>query len=220
MARFVEPVVLTGAHASLEPLAREHEADIRQAAADGELWRLWYTSIPSPEGMAAAIDRRLGLQAAGSMLPFTVIDAAEGPGSGSGRAVGMTTYMNVDAANKRVEIGSTWYRRSVQRSDLNTRCKLLLLGHAFETLGCIAVEFRTHFFNRQSRAGIERLGAKLDGILRSHQRAPNGTLRDTCVYSIIASEWPTVKAHLEYQVSRPRDPAEPGRGDDLGTQTK
>ena len=157
--------------------------------------------------MGAEIDRRLGLQAAGSMLPFAVIDGADGHGSGQGpglgRAVGMTTYMNVDAANKRVEIGSTWYRRSVQRSDLNTRCKLLLLGHAFETLGCIAVEFRTHFFNRQSRAGIERLGAKLDGILRSHQRAANGTPRDTCVYSIIASEWPTVKAHLEFQLSRP-----------------
>jgi RimJ/RimL family protein N-acetyltransferase len=120
----------------------------------------------------------------------------------------MTTYMNVDAANKRVEIGSTWYRRSVQRSDLNTRCKLLLLGHAFETLGCIAVEFRTHFFNRQSRAGIERLGAKLDGILRSHQLAPNGTLRDTCVYSVVAAEWPTVKAHLQFQLGR-TDRAQP-----------
>jgi RimJ/RimL family protein N-acetyltransferase len=207
-ASWLEPVTLTSGRVTLEPLARRHEAELAEAVRDGELWRLWYTSVPSPDGMGAEIDRRLGLQAAGSMLPFAVIDGADGHGSGQGsapgRAVGMTTYMNVDAANRRVEIGSTWYRRSVQRSDLNTRCKLLLLGHAFDTLGCIAVEFRTHFFNRQSRAGIERLGAKLDGILRSHQRAANGTLRDTCVYSIIASEWPTVKAHLEFQVSRPR----------------
>jgi RimJ/RimL family protein N-acetyltransferase len=112
--------------------------------------------------------------------------------------------MNVDAANKRVEIGSTWYARRVQRTPLNTECKLMLLGHAFEALGCIAVEFRTHFFNTQSRRGIERLGAKLDGILRSHARAGNGTLRDTCVYSIVAAEWPTVKAHLRFQLERAR----------------
>jgi RimJ/RimL family protein N-acetyltransferase len=205
---WLEPVTLTSGRVTLEPLARSHEAALAEAVKDGELWRLWYTSIPTPEGMGAEIERRLGLQAAASMLPFAVIDAGAGQGGGRGvgravgRAVGMTTYMNVDAANKRVEIGSTWYRRSVQRSDLNTRCKLLLLGHAFETLGCIAVELRTHFFNRQSRAGIERLGAKLDGILRSHQLGPNGTLRDTCVYSIIAAEWPTVKAHLEFQLAR------------------
>jgi RimJ/RimL family protein N-acetyltransferase len=203
--RWLEPVTLTSGRVILEPLARRHEAELAEAVRDGELWRLWYTSVPSPDGMGAEIDRRLGLQAAGSMLPFAVIDGAGGPGSGSGRAVGMTTYMNVDAVSKRVEIGSTWYRRAVQRSDLNTRCKRLLLGHAFETLGCIAVEFRTHFFNRQSRAGIERLGAKLDGILRSHQVAANGTLRDTCVYSIIASEWPTVKAHLDSELKRTRE---------------
>jgi RimJ/RimL family protein N-acetyltransferase len=114
----------------------------------------------------------------------------------------MTTYMNVDAANRRLEIGSTWYRKSVQRTGLNTQCKLLLLEHAFETLDCIAVEFRTHFFNKQSQRAIERLGAKLDGVLRNHQRAANGTLRDTCVYSIIQSEWPTVKASLEWQLAR------------------
>jgi RimJ/RimL family protein N-acetyltransferase len=202
IASWLQPVTLTSGRVTLEPLAHGHAAELAEAVTDGELWRLWYTAIPTPEGMAAEIDRRLKLQAAGSMLPFTVIDGGEG--SGAGRAVGMTTYMNVDAANRRVEIGSTWYARGTQRSDLNTRCKRLLLGHAFETLGCIAVEFRTHFFNRQSRAAIERLGAKLDGILRSHQVAPNGTLRDTVVYSIIASEWPTVKAHLEFQLSRPR----------------
>jgi RimJ/RimL family protein N-acetyltransferase len=199
---WLEPIPLSSGRVTLEPLARRHEADLVEAVKDGELWRLWYTSIPAPEGMGAEIDRRLGLQAAGSMLPFAVID--DEAGQGGGRAVGMTTYMNVDAVNKRVEIGSTWYRKSTQRTDLNTRCKLLLLRHAFETLGCIGVEFRTHFFNRQSRAGIERLGAKLDGILRSHQVAANGTLRDTCVYSIIAAEWPTVRAHLEFQLGKVR----------------
>ena len=144
--------------------------------------------------MKSEIDRRLGLFAAGSMLPFTVYDA-------DGKAVGMTTYMNVDAANRRVEIGSTWYAKRVQRSAVNTQCKLLLLTHAFENLDCIAVEFRTHFFNQQSRRGIERLGAKQDGILRNHVIAPNGTLRDTVVFSIIAGEWPTVKAHLNYQLN-------------------
>ena len=132
------------------------------------------------------------------MLPFAVIDNA------SGKAVGMTTYMNIDAPQRRVEIGSTWSRRSVQRTEINSQCKLMLLAHAFEALNCIAVEFRTHFFNHQSRKGIERLGAKLDGVLRNHMVMPNGTMRDTCVYSIIAPEWPTVKAHLTYQLSRPR----------------
>ena len=190
---WLSPITLNGPHASLEPLSRDHKDGLVAAVKDGELWKLWYTSIPSPEGMAAEIDRRLGLLAAGAMLPFTVKDA-------DGRIAGMTTYMNVDAANRRVEIGSTWYAQRVQRTPLNTQCKLLLLTHAFEALNCIAVEFRTHFFNHQSRRGIERLGAKLDGILRSHQVAPNGTLRDTVVYSIIASEWPTVKAHLTYQL--------------------
>jgi RimJ/RimL family protein N-acetyltransferase len=198
---WLEPVTLKSARATLEPLAQRHCEDLIAAVQDGELWNLWYTSVPPPDRMAAEIDRRLGLQAAGSMLPFAVIDNA------AGKAVGMTTYMNVDAANRRVEIGSTWYRRAVQRSDLNTHCKLLLLAHAFETLGTIAVEFRTHFFNHQSRRAIERLGAKLDGILRSHQVAPNGMLRDTCVYSIIATEWPTVKAHLTFQLSRPHPAA-------------
>lgn len=190
---WLSPIILSGPHARLEPLSREHRDGLVGAVKDGELWKLWYTSIPSPETMAAEIERRLGLQAAGAMLPFTVKDA-------DGKIAGMTTYMNVDAANRRVEIGSTWYAQRVQRTPLNTQCKLLLLTHAFETLNCIAVEFRTHFFNHQSRRGIERLGAKQDGILRSHQVAPNGTLRDTVVYSIIASEWPTVKAHLTYQL--------------------
>ena len=192
-----QPVELRGEHAALLPLAPEHEAALCEATRDGDLWKLWYTAVPSPEGMAAEIARRLRLQAAGSMLPFTVFDAGA-------KAVGMTTYMNIDAANRRVEIGSTWYASSVQRSPLNTECKLMLLGHAFERLDCIAVEFRTHRLNQQSRRAIERLGAQLDGILRAHQRSPNGTLRDTAVYSITAAEWPTVKAHLQWQLAKPR----------------
>jgi len=148
--------------------------------------------------MRAEIERRLGLQRAGSMLPFTVIEPS------TGKAAGMTTLMNIDASNRRVEIGSTWYARRVQRTGLNTEAKLLLLGYAFDTLDCIAVEFRTHFMNHQSRRAIERLGAKLDGILRNHSIASNGTLRDTCVYSILASEWPTVRAHLTWQLQKPR----------------
>jgi RimJ/RimL family protein N-acetyltransferase len=197
MAAWLSPVRLVGAHCSLEPLAPEQHDELVAAARDGELWKLWYTAIPSPEGMSAEIARRLDLQAKGSMLPFTTRDA-------NGVVVGMTTYMNVDAVNQRVEIGSTWTAASAQRGPFNTECKLLLLGHAFEALGCIAVEFRTHFFNQQSRRAIERLGAKLDGILRNHQRASNGTLRDTAVYSITAEEWPTVKAHLRWQLDKPR----------------
>jgi N-acetyltransferase len=188
-----EPVSLRGAHARLEPLSPDHCEGLAAAAKDGELWKLWYTSIPRAEDMAKEIDRRLGLQSAGSMLPWTVFDA-------DGKIAGMTTFMNVDAVNRRVEIGSTWYARRVQRSAVNTQCKLLLLQHAFEKLDCIAVEFRTHFFNQQSRRAIERLGAKQDGILRNHQVAPNGALRDTVVFSIIASEWPTVRTHLIFQL--------------------
>jgi len=194
-----EPVTLSGARVRLEPLAHAHVSDLTEAVRDGELWRLWYTTIPPPEKMTAEIDRRLGLAAEGKMLPFAVIDLV------AGTAVGMTTFLNIDALNRRVEIGATWYRQRAQRTAINTQCKLLLLTHAFERLDCIAVEFRTHFFNHQSRRGIERLGAKLDGILRSHQRAQDGTLRDTCVYSIIASEWPTVKSHLTYQLTLRKD---------------
>ena len=195
---FLEPVTLTGRHATLEPLTSAHTEEAIEAVRDGDLWQLWYTAIPSPEKMQTEIERRLGLFDKGLMQPFAVRTP-------DGRFVGMTTYMNVDAANRRVEIGSTWYRQSVQRGGLNTECKLMLLGRAFEQMDCIAVEFRTHFFNQQSRKAIERLGAKLDGILRNHQIAPNGSLRDTVVYSIVASEWPTVKAHLTYQLTRPRD---------------
>jgi RimJ/RimL family protein N-acetyltransferase len=194
---WLEPLTLTSEHAQLEPLSHTHHDALCDAARDGELWNLWYTAIPSPDTMRAEIDRRLALQAQGSMLPFTVRTP-------SGQVAGMTTYMNVDQVHHRVEIGSTWCAQSVQRTGLNTACKLLLLRHAFEALNCIAVEFRTNFFNQQSRRAIERLGARLDGILRNHMVTPNGVLRDTCVYSILPGEWPAVKAHLEHQLRRPR----------------
>ena len=188
-----EPVTLRARHATLEPMRRDHHDGLVDAVRDGELWKLWYTRVPAPEDMRREIDRRLDLQAKGSMLPFAVLDA-------DGTVVGMTTYMNIDAANKRLEIGSTWYAKRVQRTSLNSECKLLLMAHAFETLGCVAVEYRTSNFNTPSRRAIERLGAKLDGILRNHQRYADGTLRDTCVYSVLESEWPAVKAHLVYQL--------------------
>jgi N-acetyltransferase len=195
---WVEPITLRGTHGALEPLREEHHDDLQEAVRDGELWKLWYTSVPSPEQMRAEIARRLNLQHAGSMVPFAIIEAQ------SRKPVGMTTYMNIEAEHRRLEIGSTWYRKSVQRTVLNTECKLLLLTHAFEHLNCIAVEFRTSFFNRQSRTAIERLGAKLDGVLRSHRVMSNGVLRDTCVYSIIECEWPAVKSHLQFQLQRQR----------------
>ena len=191
------PVTLADRHVTLVPLAADHAPALAQAARDGDLAQLWYTAVPAPAQMAADITRRLGLQALGDMLPWTVLNAA-------GTPVGMTTYMNVDNRHQRVEIGSTWYARSVQRTALNSEAKRLLLAHAFDTLNCIAVEFRTHRFNTQSRRAIERLGAQLDGMLRNHMRAANGTLRDTAVYSITAGEWPTVRAHLDFQLSRDR----------------
>lgn len=191
------PVTLRGRSAALVPLEAGHADALAEAVRDGELWKLWYTAIPAPERMAAEIERRLGLQARGSMLPFAVLDAAGVP-------VGMTTYMNIDPVHRRVEIGSTWYARRVQRTPLNTECKWMLLDHAFATLGCIAVEFRTHRLNVQSRRAIERLGAQLDGILRAHQRSADGSLRDTAVYSITAAEWPTIHQHLQHQLQRER----------------
>lgn len=192
---WLEPVALAGRFARLQPLALEHCEAMVEAAKDGELWDLWYTNVPRPEQMSEEIQRRLDLQAKGSMLPFAILDAG-------GSVAGMTTFMHIDAVYRRVEIGSTWLARRVQRTGLNTECKLMLMTHAFETLDCIAVEFRTSFLNHQSRRAIERLGAKLDGVLRSHQRHRDGTLRDTCVYSIIRSEWPSVKTHLQSQLGK------------------
>lgn len=198
--KFSDSVTLQGKHASLVPLSIAHHDGLCEAVRDGELWKLWYTSIPSPEAMSKEIDRRLNLQQLGSMNPFCILDA-------KGNPIGMTTYMNIDQENRRLEIGSTWYRQSVQRTAINTECKLMLLRYAFTSLACVAVEFRTHFFNHQSRKGIERLGAKLDGILRSHQinRHPDAkdSLRDTCVYSILAGEFPAVDAHLSFRLQSP-----------------
>ena len=200
MTDWLTPVTLTGSHVRLEPLSTAHHDGLCEAVRDGELWRLWYTVIPEPAQMRREIQRRLDEQVRSAMCPFALIDPV------SGTPVGMTTYMNIDAANRRLEIGSTWIRRSAQRTALNTEAKRLLLTHAFDDLDCIAVEFRTHFFNQASRRAIERLGAKLDGVLRSHQinlhpDAP-GALRDTCVYSIIAAEWPTVRANLDYILAK------------------
>jgi N-acetyltransferase len=192
-----EPTTLRGTHAILEPLSLAHHDDLVEAVQDGELWKLWYTVIPEPDEMRAEIERRIDRQNQGAMLPFAVRNAR------TAKVVGMTSYWNVDEAHRRVEIGGTWYRKSMQRTPLNTECKLLLLTHAFESLGCICVELRTHFFNHPSRRAIERLGAKLDGILRNNQILPDGNIRDSCVYSIIAAEWPTVKTHLLWKLGGP-----------------
>ena len=194
------PVTLSGQHVRLEPLAREHADGLRAAMADGELWRLWYTAVPSPERVEEYIDTALRGQAAGTDLPFVVRD-------GAGEIVGSTRYCRIEQANHRLEIGYTWYAQRVQRTALNTQAKRLLLGHAFDTLEAIAVEFRTHWFNHASRAAIARLGAKQDGVLRNAARLPDGSFRDTVVFSIIESEWPAVRRHLDFQLSRERTPA-------------
>jgi RimJ/RimL family protein N-acetyltransferase len=196
---WLQPVTLAGDIVVLEPLRHDHVDDLVAAASDGRLWELWYTSVPTPEGMAAEVAARLAALDAGTMLPFTVRRAD------TGVVVGMTTCCNVDAAAPRVEIGYTWTARSAQRTGVNTESKLLLLGHAFETLGCIAVEFRTHWHNVQSRTAIARLGAKQDGVLRNHRRQPDGSLRDTVVFSIIESEWPAVRTGLRHRLARHSD---------------
>ncbi|HEX4524846.1 MAG TPA: GNAT family protein [Casimicrobiaceae bacterium] len=195
---FVEPVTLKGQHATLEPLEPKHEAGLQAAAADGELWRLWYTSVAPPDRIGDYIARALEMRERLGAMPFAVRHNT------TGDIVGCTRYFNVDAANRRLEIGHTWYSKRVQRTAVNTECKLLLLKHAFEVLRCIAVEFRTHWFNHASRAAIERLGAKQDGVLRNHQLLPDGSKRDTVVFSIIDGEWPAVRRHLEFLLDRPR----------------
>lgn len=190
------PGSLAGTLVTLEPLSRDHIDGLIAASADGELWRLWYTLVPEPARMAAEVDRRLGLQAEGSMLPFVARR------NDTGSVIGMTTYMNIDAATPRVEIGSTWNAVSAQGTGTNPDAKLLLLRQAFEVWDCSAVEFRTDFHNHQSRGAIARLGAKQDGILRSHLRPAAGYTRDTVVFSIIASEWPGVRLGLEQRIAR------------------
>jgi RimJ/RimL family protein N-acetyltransferase len=195
---FIEPVTLKGAHATLEPLEAGHAPALRDAAADGELWRLWYTSVAPPDQIGDYIARALDMRERLGAMPFAVRHNT------TGHVVGCTRYFNVDAVNRRLEIGHTWYSKRVQRTAINTECKLLLLTHAFEALQCIAVEFRTHWFNHASRVAIERLGAKQDGVLRNHQLLPDGSKRDTVVFSIIDGEWPAVRRHLTFLLDRPR----------------
>ena len=195
---FIAPVTLKGEHATLEPLEAKHEAALRDAAADGELWRLWYTSVAPPDRIGDYIARALEMRERLGAMPFAVRQNA------TGDIVGCTRYFNVDAANRRLEIGHTWYSKRVQRTAIYTECKVLLLAHAFEVLRCIAVEFRTHWFNHASRVAIERLGAKQDGVLRNHQLLPDGSKRDTVVFSIIDGEWPAVRRHLKFLLDRPR----------------
>jgi RimJ/RimL family protein N-acetyltransferase len=196
MSAFLFPVTLEGRHVRLEPLTQDHAGGLRRAAADGELWTLWYTAVPAPDAVDAYVEAALAMQAAGTALPFAVRSQA------TGEVVGCTRYCHADAANRRVEIGYTWYAAGVQRSAVNTECKWLLLRHAFETLRCIRVEFCTHWLNQRSRAAIERLGAKQDGVLRNHRVLPDGSYRDTVVFSIIESEWSAVNTHLAFKLEQ------------------
>jgi N-acetyltransferase len=190
------PVTLAGSLVTLEPLRPEHHDELVAAASDGRLWELWYTAVPSPETMRADIAEKLAEQAGGTRLPFTVRR------HDTGAVVGATTYLNIQPAVPRLEIGSTWTARSAQRTGINAESKLLLLTHAFDVVGCLAVEFRTHWHNVQSRTAIERLGAKQDGVLRNHRRMPDGSLRDTVVFSILDSEWPAVRSGLRSRLAR------------------
>jgi N-acetyltransferase len=191
---FVEPVTLTGQRwVTLEPLAREHVPEIAAAAADGELGDLWFTSAPKAEATQDWVEARLASQKPDEGLTFVVRSL-------DGTLIGSSSYLHVDAANRRLEVGNTWYVAAARRSGVNSETKLLMLGHAFNELNCVAVEFRTHFFNFTSRAAIERLGAKLDGVLRSHQVLPDGSRRDTVVYSILDIEWPAVRNNLRYRL--------------------
>ncbi len=197
MSRFVEPVILTGDQwVRLEPLRAEHIPDIKASARDSDNGALWFTSAPTPAGAEAWVRRMIAMQEGDSGVTFVVRRRDDGA------AVGSTSMFHVDAASQRLEVGHTWYSSSARRTGVNTETKLVLLGHAFETLGCVAVEFRTHYLNSTSRAAIERLGAKLDGVLRSHQLSADGSRRDTAVYSILDIEWPAVRANLRHRLTR------------------
>jgi len=193
--RWIEPVTLTGAKVIVEPLALEHSDDMIEAVKDGELWKLWYTSISAPEKMEEYVKTALDWRENLGAMPF-IVRVKE-----SNKIVGCTRYFNVDELNQRLEIGYTWYSESVQRTSVNTECKYLLLSHAFEKLDAIAVEFRTHWHNHKSRAAIARLGAKQDGVLRNHSKSADGIYRDTVVFSIINLEWPAVKQSLEFKLN-------------------
>ena len=191
--QLIEPVTLANDSVRLEPLVPEHASDLAGAASGLE--GAWYTSVPAPNDVEAEISRRRRMHAAGTMNPWAVV-------APDGTAVGMTTFCNIDQENRRVEVGYTWLSPRVQRTGVNTAAKLLLLTHAFETCDAIAVEFRTHWHNRQSRAAIERLGARQDGVIRNHRVSADGIFRDTVVYSILPSEWPAVRRGLEVRLDR------------------
>lgn len=193
-----QPVTLEGHGVRLEPLAREHHDGLVAAARDGELWKLWYTSVPEPEQTHAYISAALAGQDAGHMLPWAVRDLAHDT------IVGTTRFHDIVAAVDRVEIGYTWYARRCQKSHVNSACKLLLLGHAFDVLKCAVVGFRTDSFNFASQQAIAALGAKKDGVIRHHQPRRDGSVRDTVMFSILATEWPDVKRHLELRLDRHR----------------
>jgi RimJ/RimL family protein N-acetyltransferase len=195
---FVEPVTLADRGVELRPMDLEHEAGLRAAAADGELWNIRVTSVPEPEQTRKYIEDALAMRAAGNRFPFVAVEVA------TGRVIGSSSYHDIVPALKRVEIGWTWYAKSVQRSHVNTTCKLLLMTHAFETLGCHVVGWRTDNFNFASQAAIERLGAKKDGVLRGHALRRDGTIRDTVMYSLRSGEWPEVKAQLLHALNKPR----------------
>ena len=202
---WTKPVRLPGLHAMLEPLTEAHAEEMRRALAGGELAANWYTNVPDPAGVDAYIAAAQAAQAQGQVLAFAVRNAA-------GELVGSTRYYDLDASVPRLSIGYTWYAPKAQRTGVNTEAKLLLLGHAFETLGCVAVAFETSWFNQASRTAIARLGAKQDGVLRGHRRHADGTVRDTVVFSIIDSEWPAVKSNLRYKLAQGGRKEESGHG--------
>jgi len=195
---FIEPITLSARGISLEPLALEHEPGLRAAAADGALWTIRVTSVPEPENTLKYIEDALVMREAGTRFAFCVIETA------TGKVLGSSSYHDILPAVKRVEIGYTWYAKSVQRSHVNSTCKLLLMTHAFETLGCNVVGWRTDNFNHASQAAIERLGAKKDGVIRGHALRRDGTIRDTVMYSLRSGEWPEAKAQLLYSLDKPR----------------
>ncbi|MBA4266834.1 MAG: GNAT family N-acetyltransferase [Comamonadaceae bacterium] len=193
---FVEPVTLRANGIALVPLALDHEEGLRKAAADGELWKLRVTSVPEPEQTRAYIEAALQMRAEGHRFAFAVTDES------TGKVLGCTSYHDIIAAVKRVEIGWTWYAKSTQRTHVNTTCKLLMMGHAFDTLGCLVVGWRTDNFNFASQKAIERLGARKDGVIRGHALRRDGTIRDTVMYSMRAGEWPEARAQLLYLLAR------------------
>ena len=196
MSKWLHKIELNGGNVRLEPLTLAHIDGLTDAVKDGELWKLWYTSAPEPKNVRSYIEQAISDFDIDKSLPFVIIKAD------SKKVVGTTRFMNADFKNRRLEIGTTWYSKSSQRTGINTQCKYLLLEYAFETLKCIAVEFRTHWHNVQSREAIAKLGAKQDGILRNHQFDKTGNLRDTVVFSIIDSEWNTVKQSLEFKINK------------------